>query len=98
MTDISLAELVALQTLDRMGGGLLTSWINETNSKDEFGEIVPGIRVYRKLDNKGYVVITDEEPCDDGFEFTPMIDLTDLGKQILKREIGAKNEYQKPSN
>lgn len=86
MTDISQAELVALQTLDRMGGGLLTSWINETNSKDEFGAIVPGIRVYKKLDKKGFVIITEEEIGEDGFEFTPMIDLTDLGKEILSRE------------
>ena len=88
MTDISQAELVALQTLDRMDGGLLTSWVNETNSKDEFGGIVPGIRVYKKLDKKGFVIITEEEIGEDGFEFTPMIDLTDPGKEILIRTRG----------
>lgn len=82
MTDISHVELIALQTLNRMGGSILTTWVNETNTKGDIDEITPGIRVYKKLEKKGFVIITEEDVGDDGFEFTPMIELTEMGMDI----------------
>lgn len=80
--DFSEAELEALAWLKR-DPSILVSRIHTSNI-NEMGIIIPGIRVFKKLEDKGYCFQTEEEPCEDGFVFTETIDLTDLGAEIIK--------------
>lgn len=79
------AELNALKFLTERGGSVLVTEIPDRNEKGLWGETIPGIRVYRKLEKQGLIILTEEEPIDiDGepFEFTPMVEITDAGKRI----------------
>lgn len=80
------AESNALRFLAAHGGSVLISAIPDKNEKDVFGGIVPGIRVYQKLEKQGLLIITEEEPEEDGFQWTPMVELTDSGKLAAKNE------------
>lgn len=84
---LSESEFRALEILQENGGAVLIYQVPDKNEKDLYGWILPGLNVYKKLDKKGLVVITEEEPIilDDGeeFTFTPMIELTDEGKEVL---------------
>lgn len=81
---LSESEQAALDYLRGNGGSVLVTKIPDKNEKDCMGFIMPGIRVYQKLEKKGLVVFTEEEPIEledeDGkpfeFTFTPMIELT----------------------
>lgn len=53
---------------------LITS-IPDRNEFDVHGDVIPGMAVYRKLDKKGLVVICDALIDDDGFEWTPAVEL-----------------------
>lgn len=70
--NLSEAELNALELLKGRGGEMLTSEIDAKNSRDVFGCIVPGMSVFRKLEKKGLVYFTVEDPVTlaDGSEFT----------------------------
>lgn len=75
--------LLALRDND----GVLISRIPESNEKDEFGDVIPGIMVYKSLDKIGLVLITEEDPIlfdgdDDEFLFTPSVCLTDEGRNL----------------
>lgn len=65
---------------------MLEYYIPEKNGRDVFGEVEAGISVYRRLDKRGLVIITEEEPLNlpgdplDGFTFTPEVYITDAGK------------------
>lgn len=70
---------------------MLTTSVPERNEKDiVFGTIEPGHPVYRKLERKGFVYFTIEDPIDipgdplDGFVFTNEICITDEGRAALK--------------
>jgi hypothetical protein len=59
---LSEAEQNALDFLKSKGGSCLVTDVEDRNSKDVFGMIVPGIRVFKKLEKKGLVYFTIEEP------------------------------------
>jgi len=86
---LSESEFRALEILQENEGAVLVTQVPEKNDKDLYGWVLPGLNVYKKLDKKGLVIITEEEPIvfDDGeeFTFTPMIELTDEGKLALTR-------------
>jgi hypothetical protein len=75
---LSEAEQTALDTLKVKGGSILTSEIPDTNQKDGYGFSIPGMGVYRKLEIKGLVVICEPLVDDDGFEWTPAVELINL--------------------
>lgn len=68
------AEEAALAFLKSKGGSVLTTQVPEKTTKD-FMDVVAGMAIYKKLERKGYVIITEEEPMPDGFVFTNMIEL-----------------------
>ena len=74
MTCLSETEHAALDFLKSHGGSVLVTQVPDKTTKDFMG-IVAGIAIYRKLERKGYVIITEEEPMEDGFVFTNMIEL-----------------------
>ena len=84
---LSEAEIRALELLVENENSLLVTNVPEKNEKDLYGWVFPGMNVYRKLEKKELVIITEEEPFtfDDGFEFefTEMIEITKAGKSAL---------------
>ena len=85
---LSEAEFEGLRLIrDQYNGAMLMYHVPDKNEKDLFGFIIPGIRVYKKLEEKGLVVITEEDTVvfDDGteFDFTPQIEITDEGNEVL---------------
>ena len=86
---LSSTEIQALKTLIELGGSVLESQIAERNARSVFGDVIPGLFVYRKLEKLGFVFFTEEEPLDlpgdpmDGFIFTPEIYVTDEGRAAL---------------
>jgi hypothetical protein len=78
--DIALSEMEknALEWLRDAGGSVLVSRIADKNSRDVFG-VEPGMTMFKKLEKKGLVFITEEDPIqlDDGtwFQFTPTVEL-----------------------
>ena len=80
---LSEAEQSALELLKNEGGSMLTSKIPDKNERSIFAGtfgIEPGMAVYKKLEKKGLVFFTEEEPMEDGFVFTNEVYLTDEGK------------------
>lgn len=61
---LSASEQAALQTLVNEGGSMLETRISERNERCVFGSVVPGMNVYRKLEKKGLLYFTEEEPLD----------------------------------
>jgi len=76
--ELSQMEHQALEWLKGQGGSVLVSAIPEKNMRGVFG-LEPGMTIFKKLEKKGLVIITEEEPVqlEDGswFEFTPSVDL-----------------------
>jgi hypothetical protein len=70
--NLSESEQNALDWLRQEGGEMLTSKIEEKNYRDVFGCTVPGMGVFKKLEKKGLVYFTEEDPIigEDGSEFT----------------------------
>jgi len=85
---LSEAKHNALALLVRSGGSVLTSSIPDKNEKDVFGNIEAGMKVYTKLEARGLVIVTEEEPfeLEDGteFQFTNEIYITDEGREALR--------------
>jgi len=81
---LSESEQVALEFL-KFNNGITINHIPEKNERGIHGEIIPGLNVYRKLEKKGLVIITQEETLDGlseddplfEFEFTPSIELNE---------------------
>ncbi len=75
---LSPMEQEALEWLKGQGGSVLITSVPAKNERGVFG-LEPGLTIFKKLDKKGLVVITEEEPfqLDDGtwFTFTPSIEL-----------------------
>lgn len=75
---LSSAELDAIDWLRAEGGSILVSKIPDTNERDVvFKTVTPGLPVFRKLERKGLIFFTEEEPfeIEPGvwFEFTPEV-------------------------
>jgi hypothetical protein len=91
MTTVKLSEAEhnALSLLVRSGGSILTSAIPDKNEKDVFDNVEAGIKVYVKLETRGLVVVTEEEPfeLEDGteFQFTNEVYITDEGRHAINR-------------
>lgn len=81
------SEKAALTFLAENGGSVLVTAIPDKSGKDIFGQIEPGIRVYQKLKKQGLLIITEEEPDEEGFTFTPQVELTDGGVLALKTKL-----------
>ena len=85
---LSEAERAALEFLVRNGGSVLTSSVPDKNEKDVFGNIEAGAKVYVKLEGRGLVIITEEDPfiLEDGTEFTYTNEfyITDEGRAALR--------------
>lgn len=64
---LSEAEQEALDWLKAEGGSMLISNIPDKNEKTVFGGIEPGMAVFKKLEKKGLIFFTEEEP----FELEP---------------------------
>lgn len=75
---LSEMEQEALEWLRGQGGSVLITSIPAKNTRGVFG-LEPGLTIFKKLDKKGLVVITEEEPIrlNDGteFTFTPSVEL-----------------------
>ncbi len=76
-------EAEALAALKHKGSFLI-SQVPEKTIKGDFGERIPGLTTYRRLDKMGLVIITEEEEDEEGFSFTPQIDLTEAGEKALR--------------
>lgn len=87
---LSGTEYVALQIADK--GMQSVDDIPEKVGKDVWGEPVPGMRTYVKLEKMGLLVLTEEEPVtlqkegEEPFEFTftAFVEITDEGRQAMK--------------
>lgn len=79
---LSQAERSAIEILKGEGGSMLTSKIPEKSESSVF-TVRPGMAVYKKLEKKGLVFFTEEEPMEDGFMFTNEVYLTDEGKSYV---------------
>jgi len=90
--NLSTSEQAALTTLVDAGGSILETQIPDRNDRSVFGDVIPGMAVYRKLDKKGLVFFTEEEPLDlpgdplDGFTFTPEVHITEEGRAALSSQ------------
>lgn len=76
-----------IRLLDLAEQSVLTSMFEEKGSKDVFGDPVPGRTLIRKLDREGLLFETEEDPidlCGRNFSFTPMLELTELGRAVLR--------------
>jgi hypothetical protein len=76
-SDLSEAELNAIDFLKQRHGCCLISEIDDKTSTDVFGMKVPGMTIFKKLAKKGLLYFTEEDPVDFGFDepftFTPMV-------------------------
>lgn len=69
-------ERYALDILRDKGGSMLITNIPDKNGKDIWGNPIPGMVVYKKLESMGMVIFTDENN-DYGFDWTPSVALSD---------------------
>lgn len=81
-------EVAALGFLVQHGGCVLVTAIPDKNEAGLFGEKMAGMPVFKKLDKRGLVVLTEEDPMEDGFQFTPMAELTDAGAAAWRAATG----------
>lgn len=86
---LSSNEITALESLVNSNGCISINRIGNTNSIDIFGNVIPGMNVFKKLEKKGLIFFTEEEPIPDleGFMFTEDVYITDEGIKILKENI-----------
>ncbi|MBI6883088.1 hypothetical protein [Pseudomonas putida] len=89
-SDLSSAEISALKWI-RKGAGTEVSRIEEKASESMWGDVVPGMAVFKRLEKKGLCYQTLEDPIlldeEDGetFEFSSTMELTDEGLALVKR-------------
>ncbi len=85
---LSEAERSALELLKNAGGSFLVTKIPDKTLKDMFGQLDPGMGVYRKLEKKELLFFTEEEPMEDGFTFTEEVYITEEGLNACTKEAG----------
>lgn len=89
-SDLSSAEISALKWI-RKGAGTEVSRIEAKASESMWGDVVPGMAVFKRLEKKGLCYQTLEDPIfldeEDGekFEFSSTMELTDEGLALVKR-------------
>jgi len=85
MRELTKTEMEALEWLKYNGGSVLTSRVPDKNERDPvFRTLVPGLSMFEKLEKLDLVVITEEEPMEDDFCFTPSIEFTEMGRDLLQ--------------
>ncbi len=88
MSDLPQKHKDALWWLHSLGGSVLVSRIENTDDTDVIGGWTPGLNRFKKLESLDLVYITEEEPLDLGddepFEFTPSIEFTVKGRELVK--------------
>ena len=78
-------ELNALRSLQRERSILITK-VPDLNEVDVvMGTTLPGRSVFNKLIKKGLAFETEEPVEEDGFQFTPCLELTSEGETIVER-------------
>lgn len=80
---LSTAECNALAYVSQRRSILVTN-IDAKNSRDVFGDIVPGMAVFKKLEKKGLLIFTEEDEDEEGFAFTEEVYITELGIKTAK--------------
>ena len=78
------AEIEALIMASR---NPLSSVIADKQVTNDVGGIIPGWRVFRKLEREGFLFETEEEPVvinGEPFTFTTMVCLTETGERAMK--------------
>ena len=93
--ELSENERTALLLVHRKKGVLLTN-IPERNEKGIFGDTTPGRGVFAKLEKRGLCFETEEDPAPDGFQFTPTMELTALGEQVVARMLAPAPPQRRP--
>ena len=81
---LSANEQTALEYLARKRAVPVTQ-IGERNERSVFGDTIPGRGVFNKLIRKGLAYETEESVMEDGFQFTPMLELTEAGEQLAEQ-------------
>lgn len=71
------AELEALRQASQ---NISINSVEEKNSKDFTGTVIPGMSVYKKLIKMGLMYFTEEED-----PFTPYAELTEAGKEAYNQ-------------
>jgi hypothetical protein len=93
-SDLSPAEIAALIWV-REAPSTLISHIPDKSERDVHGDPVPGMRVFKRLESKGLLFQTEEEPFkftddpdEEPFLFTESIELTSAGMELAKSLTG----------
>jgi hypothetical protein len=61
-------------------------WVHvvpDKTEKDVWGDPIPGMAIYKKLDKKGLVSICEPFVDEDGFEWSASIDITPEGSKLV---------------
>ena len=88
LADLSPAEVAAMRSI-KAAGSLLITRIPEQTEKDVFGDPVPGVKIYKRLEARGLCFQTIEDPVrftddpdEEPFYFTESIEFTDEGLEL----------------
>lgn len=88
--DLSEAEIVALKWI-RKGVGTFVHNIDAKTTKDVFGDPIPGMGVFKKLEKKGLCFQTEEDALflnegdTEAFQFSSTMELTDEGLELARK-------------
>lgn len=88
--DLSEAERVALKWI-RKGQGTWVHLIDSKTSHDVFGDPIPGMTIFKKLEKKGLCFQTEEDPMflnegdEEAFQFSSTMELTDEGMELVEK-------------
>lgn len=88
--DLSEAELNAILWIETSPATFVYN-IEPKTSRDVFGNPVPGMAIFRKLEKKGLCFQTIEDPIflnegdTEPFEFSPTMELTDEGQELARK-------------
>lgn len=92
MTDkLSEAEILALENARKV---ILITDVPSRNERDVFGQNQPGMSVYKRLEKRGLLIITEEDSIlieDEEFTFTSSVEITDEGKEALRKYLHLEN-------
>jgi hypothetical protein len=87
---LSETERDAIAYLENKGGSMLVSRVPDKNERGDFGEVIPGMTVYRKLERRGLITITEEEG-----DYTPAIELRRDALRQFEEERSSDDEAQR---
>lgn len=86
--DLSSAEIVALRWIKK-GVGTQVWRIEPKSSEDMWGDPIPGMGVFKRLEKKGlcYQTVEDTITLDNGeeFEFSSTMELTEEGLELARK-------------